>query len=63
MTYRFDSATFAITCREAVVGAVAHVLVEGVAAAGETFRLVDDGRAHTALVTFGRQHCSLLEAP
>jgi cyclic beta-1,2-glucan synthetase len=51
MSYRFGSSTFSMTCTEAAAGLIASVVVDGVDAAGDTFALVDDGRAHTVLVT------------
>jgi cyclic beta-1,2-glucan synthetase len=55
MNYRFGSSTFSITCIEAAAGAIESVVVDGVEVPGATFTLVDDGRAHMALVTVARR--------
>ncbi len=55
MSYRFGASTFVITCREAAAGIAASV-VDGVKAPGDTLTLIDDGRAHVALVNVARQH-------
>jgi cyclic beta-1,2-glucan synthetase len=56
MSYRFGASTFVITCREAAAGIAASVVVDGVKAPGDTLTLIDDGRAHVALVNVARQH-------
>lgn len=54
--YRFGGSTFAITCGEAAPGAAASVVVDGIETAGDTLTLVDDGRAHVALVQVARRN-------
>jgi cyclic beta-1,2-glucan synthetase len=53
--YRFGASTFAITCREVTSGNAATVEVDGVSGLGDTLTLIDDGRAHVALVNVARQ--------
>jgi cyclic beta-1,2-glucan synthetase len=54
--YRFGTSTFAITCREAVTGVAASILVDGVETAGDTLTLIDDGRSRTMVVNVAQRN-------
>ena len=56
VSFRFGASTFAITCHSAAAGIAASVVVDGVATPGDTLTLIDDGRAHVALVTVASGH-------
>jgi cyclic beta-1,2-glucan synthetase len=55
LNYRHGKSTFAITCRIAADGAVPGVVLDGVESAGNTLTLVDDGKAHAAVMTVARR--------
>jgi cyclic beta-1,2-glucan synthetase len=50
LRYRFGASVFAITCQQAAPGAQASVVIGGIETAGDTLTLIDDGRAHEALI-------------
>ncbi|MEO8153908.1 MAG: hypothetical protein ABI605_12620 [Rhizobacter sp.] len=50
VSYRFGASTFHITCRKAAEGVVADVVLDGVATAGDTLTLIEDGRDHVVVV-------------
>ena len=54
MHFRYGSSTYDIACREAGHAAAAGISVDGVAAAGETIALLDDGKVHAVVVDVAR---------
>ena len=56
VSYRYGTSTFAITCHIAAAGVAESTVVDGVETAGNILTLVDDGRAHVAVVNVARRH-------
>lgn len=51
--YRFGASTYAVTCCKAKAGAVKAMVVDGIATAGHTVTLIDDGKTHVVTVDVG----------
>ena len=51
MQYRFRATPYDIACRAAEPGVAARVILDGIETSGDTIALVDDGRAHSVVVT------------
>jgi cyclic beta-1,2-glucan synthetase len=56
LRYRFGQSVFAITCQEAAPGAEASVVIGGMETAGDTVKLIDDGRVHEVLINVVRRN-------
>ena len=52
--YRFGATTYSIACREAESPDAASVILDGAHVENNTLSLVDDGNAHSVLVTVSR---------